>query len=451
MMPGDIGSGASRVQVGGSSAEGRSDTSVVAAGPIRRSRKLRSRAVPFFFVVGGQAVGQICLIGAIPVLTRYYPPDEIGFYQLALALGSILQPIATLRVEFIIPAVGRRGSVRKLLRWSRWSQMVTTIILLAAAATLLFIGARVEFEIAVMAAVTMIAYSWMSVDSALLVRNGQLNRLGLRNALAGIAAASLQIASVWISQEIWVIALCLLAGRMAALLATRPRRAIPTKSNDRKEEPDEADQWTVKRAAYAVLSGVTSAGTLQILVIYAGVSFGTAEAAYMGVAQRASAAPLALLGLGLSQYSQAALAPLVRANQRGRLRAQLKKQILLLTPLAVIVSVALIALGPTLGSWAFGEGWQDVGTLLALLAIPTGLQLLIAPVTPLFLMLARERLLLGIQIGRLFGSVVLAVAFQMVTGEFFWAVGGYSIGLTIGYLVTGGWLFILLGSSKRRA
>lgn len=394
-----------------------------------------------WLVVGGQAVGQLATVATLPLLTRVLDPAPMGLYQSAFAMGVILQPVASLRLEFLLPAVRGERELQKLVRLSTWSQIVCGLIAGAVFALLASVGAHDAGQIALMAGLVMVAYAWTVVDNALLVRRGTMRRLAVRNLLAGFLTAGLQITVALTVPNILLLALSILVGRAIAITFTRlPRRGgIPDE-----EVGDEFVRWTPRRGVYAVLSGLVSSASLQGLTVYVTAGFGAAAAGAVGVAQRSASAPVAFLSQGLSQYSQSKIAAELRSGGGGA-RREIGRQLRSTLPLAVVATVGLAVLGPLLSPAVFGAEWADVGPIIAVLSVPIGLQLLLAPVMTVFVMLERERLLFYVQVARLAAALLGALVFQLITGVVLMSVVGFAVGTLIGYILTFAALWRTLG------
>src|SRR4051812_3956407 len=111
-------------------------------------------------LVGAQVVGQVGLLAAIPVLTRSFTPSDLGLYQLATSIAMILQPVASLRVEFLIPVSTTAAGMRRLIRMSRVGSLIVTSAGLTLAATLAMIGAYDGASISLMTAVLTASFAW---------------------------------------------------------------------------------------------------------------------------------------------------------------------------------------------------------------------------------------------------------------------------------------------------
>lgn len=383
-------------------------------------------------VVLSQAVGQLALVAVMPVLTRQFSPSELGVYQTGLAVGLTIQPLATLRAEFVLPALATDQEFRRVLGIAGRTLGGVVLLLAVVASAAEVTGAGGVAGMVAMAALLVLAYGWTAVDNACLIREGRTGRLSARNLVAGLLSAGLQLVVALAWPHAVALAVAILVGRGVAVLVTRswarrPAPAAVAEGGDR--------EWDLGRGLLGALSGLTASAATQALVLYGSAGFGAGAAAQIGVAQRSAGAPLGLLSQGLSQAMQAGVAPLVRAKD-PRVRAAVHRQVKALAPVAFLATVAMAVGGPLLAEPIFGEGWQEAGVIIAILALPSGLQLVVAPIMPVFLMIGRERLLLGLQVVRLTGAVAVAALVQAATGDLLAAVSGFSAASVVWYGAT---------------
>lgn len=394
-------------------------------------------------IIGSQVVGQLALVAVMPVLTRLVAPEELGAYQVALSICILLQPVATLRIEFALPTIRREAERRRLWRMAWFVIGSMCLGMMAAAGLCAVAGWTDPATVLGCGAILLVGYAGLAMDNAQLIRDGRTTRLTVRNLIGGLGAAGLQLVAAVALPTAFALALAVLLGRGLAIALTRDTQVgSPQLDESEVTEPE----WSLTRGVAAVLSGVASSAAVQALVLYASVASGQVTAARMGIAQRSAAAPLGLLSQGLSQSIQAEVAPLVRARDQ-RLRATLQQQVRALSPLAFAVMVALAVGGPLLAEPIFGEGWGLVGTIVALLSVPSGLQLVFAPISVVYLMMGEERTLLMLHLMRLIGALTLAAVFQRLLGGFLWAVAGFSLVSVVFYLAS--YLLLLRVVDKR--
>lgn len=360
-------------------------------------------------MVAAQVAGQLALVLVMPVLTRMIETQTLGIYQAALALGLVLQPLGTLRTEFLLPSLSSEAEYARVLRLALLVLATVTVATAGVAGVALLVGDDTLSLSVLLTALLMFAYGWTMLDNAAVIRRGNARVLAYRNLLAGSLSALFQLIAAFIWPTALALALAIVLGRGIAIGLTRPPRARPTAAADHSRT--QAREWWLSRSILAVLSGMTSSAAVQALVLFTGVALGPTGVAYIGTAQRTAGVPLGLLSQGLSQATQLTLAPLIR-NRDPRALGETQSQVRRMAPLSAGAALGLALLGPLLAEPVFGSGWQVVGWIVALLAVPSSLQLLFAPLIPVYVMLGRERLLLGLQIMRLgANAAAMAVAY----------------------------------------
>lgn len=392
------------------------------------------RPVPRWALIGAQAIGQLALVAVMPVLTRTVALDELAGFQIALSVGLMLLPLATLRAELFIPALVSDAECRRVVRIAFFVGAAVVLVLLFTSFLFGLLGAESASLGTLCAALVVIAYAVMAVDNANLIRRGETWRLSVRNLLSGVLGALLQLAAALVLPTAVTLSAAILAGRLFAVLLTMRG------DSEARGTPAHTDrEWTPLRAATAVSSAAVSTASAQILVVGAAAAAGVDAAAQMGIAQRAAAAPLGLLSQGVAQAAQSEIAPVVRSDT-GRIRPVIVRNLRAILPISIVVTIGLFVGGPTLAVPVFGPGWEEAGRIIAALAVPSGLQLLAAPLLSVFVMLKREHLLLWLQVARLVLSLSMGSLVQFTTSDFLGAVIAFAIGNTVMYVV----MFIVL-------
>jgi O-antigen/teichoic acid export membrane protein len=380
-------------------------------------------------LIASQATGQLSLVLAAPFLTRLFDPGELGGYHLAISIGGLLQPFLTLRYESLIPSEKTEAAIPQYLRHIATASVVVTAMLSLLALLGAFVFSASFVNAVVMAAVIAISYSLTAVDNALLIRQKEMNRLAVRNFLTGVLVATLQVGLAYLLRDVIWIAIAILIGRLSAILITRKVGENRVRSVIGSEEV--RIDWG--RTLYRISAQLVHSLTLNTMVLYSQVSFGPSATAYVGMAQRSASAPLGLISQALSQSVQATIGEAVRLGDTA-LRRHVHRQMRSLLPYSVATTLGLIVLGPLLAEPVFGSGWETTGQIIAVLGVPAGLQLLIAPITSVFHMLGADRRLFRAQLLRFLLSVLLAVTFKLVFDDLVLTIAGYSLGNSLGYI-----------------
>lgn len=389
-----------------------------------------------------QCVGQGALILVIPVLTRLFPPAEMGVYQIALAAAMIAQPLATLKLELVIPTASQVLS-RHYMRLAVLACAIVVAFSLTVAIGFYFRGSRDSAAMAAMCAMLVLTLAWLTVDSAILIRRGEIRRLILRNCLGGLLSAGAQLVLALATGSVMSLAVGMLLGRAIAIILTRSRAEPAELANG--DLTGVAPQ-TILRRVYAIASSFLANASGQLPTVYLGGMYGAVAAGHVGVARRVTGTPFSLMGVGLSQYTQSVAAPYIKGGLPG-LGLVIRRQMVWLGLVSILFAAMLIAFAPAAAPWVLGDAWAPAGVVIAILAVPFSLQLLMSPVMPVLVMLGFERKLLILQVVR-FPLPILATGSTFVLGGgFIAACIALSVSLTINY--TAG-LVVLLRAIHQR-
>lgn len=404
---------------------------------------MSSRSTRTLQLVAGQVLGQLCIVGIIPILTRSYAPVVLGTYQAAMAVAMTVQPLASLRSEFVLPSLRHDRSAQALYRLALVSTSGIVAVTALAAAVLWYLSLAIAPSV-FMAALLIAALALTVLDNAKLLRLRAEGRLAARNLLAGLFTAGLQLGVAFANLPVEMLALAFLVGRLLAILVTSSRG----RSFDLADIGEEPHPYGMRRASLAVASGVTATATAQMFTATSAPALGPEASGFVGVSQRIAGLPIGLLGQGLAQALQSRTATTIRAGRAG-LRRQVSQQIATLSGVAALTSAALIIFAPPLAGPLLGPEWVPAGTVIAILAIPLSFQLVIGPLMPLLPMLAKEHLLLFIQLSRFIlvgGTLAASFAVGLELNSTAFAFAGATIA---GYLLMIAILWIEVSKYER--
>lgn len=381
-------------------------------------------------LVGGQALGQLAMLFALPVITRSYVPHDVGLFQIANAIALILQPLASWRHEFIIPTAStEQGALRFFRRGLTFTAGATGSALVGAA---IFYAASADDAAAVclMIAPLVAAYSALALDNAVLIRRQLSRRLAVRNALSGLLGGTLQVLVAVAGLALPFLAVAVLLARGIAVASTRKPWHVST------AHEHESVLYGLRRSLPTVMSGLVSNASVNALPLVVPIAGSAAAAGYAGIAQRIAAAPNTFLGQALGQAVQSSVAPKVR-NGVPTVNRTVQKYLLVASLPVVTIAAATASAGLLLAEPILGQGWQPAGVMLAVLALPFALQIMIAPINPILVMIGREGSLLVMQLARLAFSAGISVGVGVVTHDAVAIVIAFSASTTVAYAATG--------------
>ncbi|MGY1594296.1 oligosaccharide flippase family protein [Geodermatophilus sp. SYSU D00708] len=378
-----------------------------------------------------QAAGQLALLIAIPVIARNVEPDVVGAFQVASAVSLIIQPLATLRLEYLIPVTRGLPMLRRRRRVALAGGGVATILAGLTGALLFLTQNSSIAEICLVLSVVLPAYVISAVENAYLLRLQEVRILVRRNLVSGCMAALLQIVAAFVWPTSLALGLSLVVGRLFAIVVCgrprRPRQDVYEPSGD----SDERASFTER--VHAIVAGTISNGATQITILCVGWLFGLTAAGQLGLAQRVAGVPTALLGQGLSQMLMSTAGPLIRMSQPG-VRGQVKRMIRRLVPLVLAFAILGAVAGPTMIPAVLGSTWRDAGAYFALLSLPIGLQLIAVAILPVLIAVQKSATLLRIQAIRLFGVLAALVVAWACNWGVLAAIVAVSVAMVITYL-----------------
>ncbi|GIG38793.1 hypothetical protein Cph01nite_05550 [Cellulomonas phragmiteti] len=384
------------------------------------------------------------MLSALPFLTRLLAPGVLGNYLVANAFALMLQPVASLRVEFLIPIAGSPSAVDALVRRGRLASLGTGVVVALAGWICTWAGADAVGHIALLTAPLSSLYGLFAIENAVLIRRRALGRLAARNALGGALTAVLQVAFAFVSATALAVVAAAVLGRGAAVLVTGMRSG----GHDRApgtSAPEGLAQYGGRRAFEVISVGLLSTATLQVLTVMMAFLFGPVSAGHVGASVRLAGAPMGLLGQGLSQVVQAGVSPIL-ASGEPRLKLAVRRLALRLSFGALVAAPVVGVGGGLLAPRLLGPGWEQSGAIIALLAAPFAGQLVVAPLNPVLVMIGRERILLVVQGARLVMSVIATAAAAALTGSVLYAVASFGVATMIAYVLT---IWIILRETKR--
>jgi O-antigen/teichoic acid export membrane protein len=382
-----------------------------------------------FIAVAGQACGQLAMLAVTPVLTRALGPEQLGIYQIAVAIALVLQPIASLRYEYAIPTARSTERLTLYVKVARLITWSSSVVILLVAAGVAVIGAP-DAQMLVMIAALVFVYASMAIDNALLVRMRSLKRLGLRNLLSGVITAALHLAVALLYPEPLLLAASITVSRLFAVIVTRAPR---TDAYRELGEDQLEGAYGGKRMVSTVASSVLSTLTIQGLTLSSAAFLGPRAAGIISTSQRITATPASLIGQGIAQVAQANAAASINARD-GSLTRAMKRVMVKVAPVSALLATAMVILGPLLAVPVLGAGWDSAGMVIAILAPVVAFQLVTSPLSPVLVMIGQERILLRQSLIRSIVSLGVTALAAGVSGSMLLTVAVFSASMCALYV-----------------
>lgn len=375
---------------------------------IRKNGFVRSASV----LVGGTAAAQALTVLALPVLTRLYSPGEFSLLAVYVAILTMVQVLACLRLEIAIPLPEDDVEAANLL----------ALALLSAASAAALAGALVlGFGRAFFAAIgqpEMQPFGWllpvgiwlagsyaaMQFWSTRKKRFPTIARTRMMQAGSGLTA---QLGLGWAGAGPVGLMLghALMAGAGAVNLARQAWRCDRTALGGVTRRGMRRALGTYRRfPLYSTWEALANNAAIQLpVLLIAALALGP-EAGFILLATRAIGTPVTLIGGAVGQVYISRAPDEMRAGRLPEFTAEVLKG---LARMGVAPLVFLAVIAPPFFGLVFGEEWRRAGELVAWMTPWFVLKLLSSPVSMVMHVKMMQRAMLGLTV---FGLAVRLIA-----------------------------------------
>lgn len=354
----------------------------------------------------GNGLARIVGLGAIPVLTRLYSPEDFGILSIFTALLLIFTPLMTLRYELAVPLPRCDGTAMNLMALSALMIAITSALM----SLTLWLAGPMLLTLSSMEA--LIPYRWMLAVA--LFSAGLYEVLLIwairRRAYPAIARTQLQQSVVG---SIAKVALGVLSANPLGLLIGQvlgagagTTRLVRTFWNDlqtyrryvRWSRLTLLFQHYRSFPSYRMPSQLLQIFSSQAPLLLTAAMYDARVTGQLGLALMTLALPMNLLGHTTSKAYYAEIAALgrKRPDEIRRVTYSVIKRLLLLSLAPALV---LLVVGEPLFAFAFGREWALAGELASMLALYLFFQFMHAPASHLLTVFEGQRwqLMLNIQ------------------------------------------------------
>lgn len=362
-------------------------------------------------VARGTVLAQIIGLLVLPLLTRLFRPEAFGAYQLFVSIVSILLVVASLRYEFALLRVEDEAECETILALCFCTNLVVSV--LAGVAIMLFnrlvpaLWPPLPFG-GLLVTACLLAWGIGQYSFSLAMRRQAFSAtsnakvaqsLSYFGVAAGIGAVAPSAGGLIVAD---------IAGRAAnalyLLVAIRDLVGRAARAFSIRRVIDAARlyrQYPLLAAPSGLLGALT--GTLSSILMY-GI-FSASLSGQFALVERSVVLPLSAAILTIAQVYQGQFSERIR-NRSAALGHDYGRLIATLGLLACVPALILIAAGPALFAFVFGEQWRQAGAFARILAFSLPVQLAFGVVSTTLLLLGRPGLQFRWEIGR-FGLLAL--------------------------------------------
>ncbi len=318
-------------------------------------------------ILGSQALSQLAIVAATPLLTRLYSQQQFGVLGVGTTFALLLATWLTLKLEHSMHTVEDPD----------W---LLSAILRTVSEIFVWLGLPLAF------AASLFTGPWKAslvLGFALGVALTTVNLIALNRAgrFRAIAATQLSIPAVFLSGAFMASSLGdlllwqtlgWLSGAAVSGWLLGPRWRCGDRSNMRLAIRQERGNLH-----YLVPSHLASILALNASVLGSALLYDATVAGLLVVAQRVARMPVTMVGLSLNEVTRAHI------PEPGKLRSAFVRVSLIAVSASLGMLVIIAALPETTYGWVLGESWNGLKPYLLLTAVAAAAQLLATSVVSL--------------------------------------------------------------------
>ncbi len=411
---------------------------------ITRARALAQRLKPqsassrsVLKLAGGTAASQVISLAAAPILTRLYGPESFGVLAAFASILALLNVVSSLRYELAI-AVPEDDDEAVSLVW-----LCFGLVAISSGLTALGVSLLGDQLVAWLNEPALKPLLWLLPVGVLLsgvyqplscwaIRGKQFDLLAQTKFLQSIfgvatnlAAAPLGTVGLLLGQIVTQSAGFLAILRHSAGLLLRPSVS-----------PIVLGQTLKRYSHFGIYSSpaglINTIGNQVPTLIFASV-FGPAQVGQLALAQRLLLLPAGLIGSSVGQVFLSQAADCYRAGTLQVLIHKATRKLLLYGVAAALL--ACLGLAPLM-PLIFGQEWELTRWIIPLL-VPLFLgQLVVSPLSMVFVAIQQNKLGLGAQITLMSVRLLPLIAISFIQQALFMEiVFSYSLAASLGYLL----------------
>lgn len=407
--------------------------------------KLKSNrfARNFMKLFSATLLAQVITIALSPVLTRLYSPEDFGLYSVYMAIVSLIIVYATGRYEFAIAVAKTKEESEHLLRlvilMSLGSSMILVPIIaifgeyfneilgLEQSSSLLI---YIPFTIVFLGIMQGLNYyynrqkDFSSISSAKIVQS-----IGTGGFSVGFASFNFHSVGMILANILGILVANLyniVKTKVWKIFYFSKRDLIPIKKVAIKYK--NYPLWNSTSAFFDVLA-------IQAPVLVLGYFFSSIMVGFYSLTVRVVGLPIIIISNAVAQVYLSEIAE--KENKGESIEKIVKKAAQVLGGVGLIPTVILIGWGSSIFILVFGAEWAFSGELVGILAISYYMKFIIAPLSVVFLVKEKIKLLSIIQLVRAITTVITLILSSIVFKDFSSVIWSYVIHEILVYLITG--------------
>lgn len=352
-------------------------------------------------LVSGSVAAQILGILLVPIVTRIYSPDDMGVFQLFVAVSGILVIFSTFSYQFAIMLPKSEEDSANVFFLS--SILVTFISLLVAVAVIIFpedIEHIIEYIFHTKGSSKYLIYlpAIVFFNGLFFVQNYWLSRKLRFGVVAGsrvlnaLSTKVLQLVPFWTASPLGLIAGYTLGYGLADLAMLKGVREdlkiFRTVSVKKMKEVAIEYKNFPLFSSWSTLSNTISPQVPTFLLAY---FYSTSVVGYFSLANQVVNMPMGLIGTAIQQVFFQKISEVKNGNSSGDMKTIVSEVYKKLILIGIFPMILLLILGEEIFTFAFGKNWYIAGTYVKILVPFIFLVFLALPISTLYSVFEKQK------------------------------------------------------------
>lgn len=391
-------------------------------------------------VLSGSVLAQIISLGAAPILTRLFTPEQFGILSIFLGAIAMLGIVSTLRFEnaVLLPESENDAAaiVATVITCSAVFSAVLTLVLLIAGNTLLAwsnMDALTTYWYLLPAGVFLMGIT--QGLNAWKIRLLQFNNQAFARISQAAATVTLQmIAGIMRLGEVGLL-IGQLIGQLTntlVLILARKKTLKPIFQNLRVDRVVNMMKVYQRFPKYSLPADFANSLSNYLPYLLIGMYFGSLSVGLYAMTQRVLSTPISMVGTAILDVFKEKAA--TDYKKEGNCRPIFRKVLGIMAVISLIPTLIIIVWGPEIFAFVFGQTWGKAGVYAQILAPLFFIRFIASPLGYTLYISQKQNVDMYWQIV-LLAVTVLSIGAGAVLGSEMFSIAFFSAGYTAMYLI----------------
>lgn len=393
-------------------------------------------------ITGGTAFAQILSIALSPVITRLYSSEEYGVISVYTAILVGISFLGSMNYEMGIPIAETEEQAINVLSLSVivllfFTNVITLFFVFFGDALLNLLNGEVLVEYKYLIPIGVLLLGLYNIFTQWAYRKKNFKAITKTKFSQSILQNLISIGFGILGKGSIGLILGKIFGKSAGI-STLSYPLIKKDQNLLKKIQKQEIAWAARRyikfPLYTTPRRFLGDITISLPTLFMTSLYGSQAVGLFGLANSVIQLPMYLIGTSISNVFYAECASLRSTNSK-RVKELSNKLLKILIIIGSIPLIVLIFLGPLLFSFVFGKDWSEAGVYASLLSFSVFFRLIFKPISNIFDIYEKQKLGFMLNILRLVLVVTVFGISKFSTLNSYWAVGLYSIAMSIIYFI----------------